>query len=130
MLASSRCRMTRYARSWPGSTPLYGTSAATFEQGKYGGDPLKLMGMVARQMTDEQVRAVGLYFASLRPPEMIPEDRFFMQPPAFPPPVSGEPASLATDMDAVVHLETGRGGVVVPDAQSVKQPQRGQDATQ
>ena len=44
---------------------------------------------------------------------MTPDDRFFMHPSAFLPPVSCEPASLATDMGAVVHLETRRGGVVV-----------------
>jgi cytochrome c553 len=47
-----------------------------WKEGKRGGDPLNVMKNISERMTDEQIEAVSLYFASLRLPEVTPEDEY------------------------------------------------------
>lgn len=45
-----------------------------WKDGRRGGDPLNVMQDIAERLTDEQIRAVALYFGSIRPAEVTPED--------------------------------------------------------
>lgn len=47
-----------------------------WKEDRRGADPLNVMKTIADQLTDEQVRAVSLYFASIRVPEVTPEGAF------------------------------------------------------
>ena len=49
-----------------------------WKRGARDGDPLNIMELIARDMTDDQIRAVSLYFASVRPEEVTPEDDMFL----------------------------------------------------
>lgn len=45
-----------------------------FKQGEREGDEQGIMGYIAGLMTDEQITAASVYFASLRPPDVTPEN--------------------------------------------------------
>lgn len=45
-----------------------------WKQGRRDGDPMNVMELIAKAMTDEQIEAVAVYFASLRPDEVTPVD--------------------------------------------------------
>jgi cytochrome c553 len=67
MLASSRCRTTPICPFLAGqSAPYTERQLQLWNRGNTAAIRSRLMEMVARQMTDEQVCAVGLYFASVR----------------------------------------------------------------
>ncbi|HEV7368095.1 c-type cytochrome [Arenibaculum sp.] len=48
-----------------------------WKQGRRDGDPMNVMELIAKAMTDEQIEAVAVYFASLRPEEVTPVDLGF-----------------------------------------------------
>lgn len=61
-----------------GAPPIYPSLAGQYEpylrhqltlwkQGKRDGDPMNIMELIAKAMTDEQIRAVSRYYASVRP---------------------------------------------------------------
>ena len=56
-----------------------------WREGTRGGDPLNVMENIAKQMTDEQVRAVSLYFASVRPAGVTPAETAAGAPPTSAP---------------------------------------------
>ena len=45
-----------------------------WKDGTRKGDGFGIMEQIARRMSDEEIRAVSLYYASLRPPSVTPED--------------------------------------------------------
>lgn len=66
-----------------GAPPIYPSLAGQYEpytrhqlmlwkQGKRNGDPMNIMELIAKAMTDEQIRAVSRYYASVRPPDAEP----------------------------------------------------------
>lgn len=72
-----------------GAPPIYPYLAGQFapyiehqlmlwKEGRRDGDPLNIMEFIARNMTDDQIRAVALYFASLRPQEVTPDEELYL----------------------------------------------------
>jgi cytochrome c553 len=99
-----------------GAPPIYPYLAGQFapyledqlllwKHGRRDGDAMNVMEMIARNMTEEQIRAVSLYFASIRPPEVTPEERSSSAAEgADQVPVAG---AAATNMGAVQDPEPG-----------------------
>lgn len=103
--ACSGCHGPRGA----GNGPVYPYLAGQFapylqnqlilwKQGKRGGDPMNIMAMIAKAMTEDQIRAVSVYYASVRPSD-VPDERPWPsfkagQPPSNlqPPYLPGSPA--------------------------------------
>lgn len=72
-----------------GNPPVYPYLAGQFaaytehqlhlwKEGLRDGDPMNVMELIAKNMTDQQIRAVALYFAALRPDEVTPLDGEFL----------------------------------------------------
>lgn len=72
-----------------GAPPIYPYLAGQFspyleyqlmlwKRGERDGDPLNIMELIAKDMTDDQIRAVSLYFASLRPEEVTPDEDMYL----------------------------------------------------
>ncbi|WP_230530874.1 c-type cytochrome [Microvirga roseola] len=68
-----------------GQAPLYPYLAGQYanylelqlllwKQGRRDGDPMNVMELISKAMTDEQIRAVSLYYASVRPLEVTPTE--------------------------------------------------------
>jgi cytochrome c553 len=105
-----------------GAPPIYPYLAGQFapylenqlllwKHGRRDGDAMNVMEMIARNMTEAQIRAVSLYFASIRPPEVTPEEgRVPVAADGQGPPVAGAPG--ATDMGAMQDPEPGSAEVV------------------
>ena len=109
-----------------GNAPLYPYLAGQYEPylehqlrlfkaGKRGGDPLNVMHEIASQLSDEQIRAIAVYLASLRPERTTPGDAAGRAAQVNRP----EPLPMRTG--AVMSPRPGDGDVVVPDA-SVSAP--------
>ncbi|WP_274426422.1 c-type cytochrome [Chelativorans sp. YIM 93263] len=80
---------TCHGESGVGSPPIYPYLAGQFapytehqlmlwKNGERDGDPLNIMESIAKNMTDDQIRAVSLYFASLRPREVTPDEDSYL----------------------------------------------------
>lgn len=113
-----------------GAPPIYPYLAGQFapylehqlrlwKQGRRGGDAMDVMEIIAGNMTEAQIRAVSVYFASIRPAEVTPRDRFPAADTGGRAPVAGAPS--ATDMGAVQDPEPGPAGVV-PSAEPAAGP--------
>lgn len=74
-----------HGRDGVGQAPIYPYLAGQFapylkhqltlwKQGRRRGDPMKIMEMIAKAMTAEQINAVAAYYASLRPKDVTPGD--------------------------------------------------------
>jgi cytochrome c553 len=83
--------VTCHGEDGVGAAPVYPYLAGQFapylehqlllwKSGMRDGDPLNIMELIASNMTDDQIRAVSLYFASLRPQEVTPNDDLFLSP--------------------------------------------------
>ena len=96
-----------------------------WKEGRRDGDAMNIMRLIAQAMTDEQIRAVSLYFASVRPAEVTPADRTVGG--------TGTGAAAAararnSDVGAVRNPQPGPGSVVVPGAQPSAPPAPGVSA--
>ncbi len=95
-----------------------------WKQGRRDGDPMNVMELIAKAMTDEQIRAVALYYASVRPKDVIPRDVRYApddgRPPAMQPTRSH--VRNPTDVGAVQNPEPGRSPVAVPGAEPAGPP--------
>ncbi|WP_137388781.1 c-type cytochrome [Rhodoligotrophos defluvii] len=80
---------TCHGEDGAGAPPIYPFLAGQFapylehqlmlwKRGVRDGDPLNIMEFVAKNMTDDQIRAVSLYFASLRPAEVTPQEDLYL----------------------------------------------------
>jgi cytochrome c553 len=49
-----------------------------WKQGRRDGDAMNVMELIAKAMTDEQIRAVSLYYASVRPREVTPGENVLL----------------------------------------------------
>lgn len=95
-----------------------------WKQGRRDGDPMNIMELIAKAMTEQQIRAVSLYYASVRPKDVIPKDARYGP--------EGERSSAVqpthsqgqnpTDVGAVQRPEPGRGSVVVPGTEPAGPP--------
>jgi cytochrome c553 len=94
-----------------------------WKQGRRDGDPMNIMELIAKAMTPEQIRAVSLYFESVRPREVTPVETRPMSAPSARPGVSGGHRDRAPT-GAVREAEPGRSGVVVPGTAGASGPQR------
>ncbi len=94
-----------------------------FKAGRRGGDPLNVMHDIAARLSDDQIEAASVYFASLRPERTTPGDRARQAARVKPP----EPLPLRTG--AAMSPRPGDGDVVVPDA-SVPPPPVGPERAQ
>lgn len=95
-----------------------------WKQGRRDGDPMNIMELIAKAMTEEQIRAVSLYYASVRPKEVVPQN-------VLPAPEAGrtragqDGSSLglgSTDAGAVRNPEPGRGSTVMPGTEPAGPP--------
>lgn len=95
-----------------------------WKQGRRDGDPMNIMEMIAKAMTDEQIRAVSLYYASVRPRDVILQDPRYAPEGGRPPAVQHRqsPGQNPTDVGAVQRPEPGRGSVVVPGTEPAGPP--------
>jgi cytochrome c553 len=102
-----------------GQAPMYPYLAGQFarylrdqlmlwKKGRRQGDPMNIMEIIAKAMTEEQIEAVSLYYASVRPDEVTPNDRGAASPTA--PRKGVQPP----DMGAVRTPQPKRDAVVVP----------------
>lgn len=113
-----------------GQAPVYPYLAGQFapylehqlmlwKQGRRGGDAMNVMQLIAQSMTDDQIHAVSVYFASIRPPEVTPGDPQFVSGVELP--VSREGWAEGLDMGAILVPEPG-GEVVVPGVEPTAIP--------
>ncbi|MFC4174301.1 c-type cytochrome [Microvirga sp. GCM10011540] len=97
-----------------------------WKQGRRDGDPMNVMELIAKAMTEEQIRAVSLYYASIRPLDVIPQDVRYAPGSGTRPDGIGPGAQAAdqnmTDVGAVRSPEPGRGPVVVPGVEPAGPP--------
>lgn len=75
------------------------------DHGRRDGDAMNIMELIAKSMTEKQIRAVSLYFASVRPPEVTPLDPSFVSPEDVP--GSRSNRIRGPDMGAVQNPESG-----------------------
>lgn len=109
-----------------GASPIYPALAGQYapyteyqlllwKQGHRDGDPMNIMEQIAKAMTEEQIRAVSLYFAAVRPSELTPSESSISSsaPPAasIPTSISGNPTSVGATPQPRPNPGTG----VVPD---------------
>jgi cytochrome c553 len=95
-----------------------------WKQGRRDGDPMNVMELIAKAMTEEQIKAVSLYYASVRSKDVIPRDVRYApeagRSPAVQPAQS--PVRNPTDVGAVQNPEPGRSSVVVPGVEPAAPP--------
>lgn len=94
-----------HGRDGHGAAPIYPALAGQFaaytshqlllwKQGRRGGDPMNIMELIAKAMTDEQIEAVSAYYAAVAPPSSgqgQPPNASALQAPRAPDPASGKP---------------------------------------
>jgi cytochrome c553 len=99
-----------------GSPPIYPYLAGQFapylenqlllwKAGRRGGDAMNIMELIAKNMTEEQIRAVSLYFASVRSPDITPNEASYLDPEGRPMPRSHDAGR--NDMGAVQDPDPG-----------------------
>lgn len=121
--ACARC----HGESGIGNAPLYPYLAGQyqpyleqqlelFRAGRRGGDPMGVMHAVAQQLSNDQIHALAVYFASLRPENLTPGG-------GPSPVVARPPQPLPMRTGAVMSPKPGEGDIVVPGASSSGPPQ-------
>ncbi|MBD2749906.1 c-type cytochrome [Microvirga sp. BT688] len=118
-----------------GQAPLYPYIAGQYapylehqlmlwKQGRRDGDPMNIMELIAKAMTEEQIRAVALYYASVQPRDVIPQDVRYAPEQSRRQVDQGIPriGQNPTDVGAVESPEPGRGSVVVPGIEPARPP--------
>ncbi|MBJ6127007.1 c-type cytochrome [Microvirga splendida] len=95
-----------------------------WKQGRRDGDPMNVMELIAKAMTAEQIRAVSLYYASVRPRDVIPRDVRYAPDAGRSPAVQSlqSPMGNSTDVGAVQNPQPGRSSVVVPGTEPAGPP--------
>jgi cytochrome c553 len=94
-----------------------------WKKGQRDGDPMNIMELIAKAMSPEQIRAVSLFYASVRPAEVTPEDRRAPIASTSDPNLSAKPSERAPT-GAVRSPEPGGGSAVAP-AGPVDEPSPG-----
>jgi cytochrome c553 len=111
---------TCHGKGGVGNAPLYPYLAGQyrpylehqlqqFKAGRRGGDPMDVMHAIAAPLTDGQVHALAVYFASLRPQPTTPGEAE-RRPARLRP-----PAPLPMQTGAVIDIEPGHDDVVLPE---------------
>ncbi len=86
-----------------------------FKSGERKGDPMGIMETIASKMSDDDIHAVSLYYASLSPQEEISGGKFASASSS-----SGKSQSNRPHFGATRHPEPGKGSEVVPGASTEK----------
>lgn len=108
-----------------GASPIYPALAGQYapyteyqlllwKQGHRDGDPMNIMEQIAKAMTEEQIRAVSLYFASVRPQELTPSENALPSQPAPGATNLNTFGSNPTSMGATQQPQTHPGTSVAP----------------
>ena len=108
-----------------GNGPIYPYLAGQFapylqdqlilwKKGKRQGDPMNIMAMIAKAMTEDQIRAVSVYYASVRPREITPNER--SEPSSQRELEQRSRATQPPDFGTVSNPPPDRGNVIVPGA--------------
>ena len=109
-----------------GNGPIYPYLAGQFapylqdqlilwKKGNRHGDPMNIMEMIAKAMTEDQIRAVSVYYASVRPGEVTPNER--REPSSQGAPEQRSHATPPPDSARGSNPQPGREAVVVPGAE-------------
>ena len=115
-----------------GNGPIYPYLAGQFasylqdqlilwKKGKRHGDPMNIMEMIAKAMTEDQIRAVSVYYASVRPREVTPNER--REPPSQGQRDQRSRATQPAGVGTVSNPQPGGDAGVVPGAEpSISSP--------